>query len=490
MKGLRDRSRPESPRAVIRCRDAAIRPGGVNSGRAVLPLPARPGPGSRRRLFLTGLLALAVALAGLNLPAPAAEPASGDNGLSTQGPLNFDGLVHLALRQSPYFTKSSIEIQIRRLDESDSRFGMIPPVTFRTYYFVNRPRNVEGLSSQPYNLSFDMNPYNPVGSFFTLQAQKLASQIAILAHLKTISKGLQNLGKLFLDLSTLKRLAADQTDLVQLARENCTYAENRRSIGTGTSLEVRLAEQELELARNEQERIRRMEGRTLEQVKGFVGLKGGQSLTLDLRDARGQVLGKFDPAAATLEMAKDRSYDLKIVELKKGIQGYNVALAKASILPSLLFTTQTPDPLSLNSSHGLYVGFGLELPVWDGFKRIRNVSRQKAILKQFGNEKDMQDLEMSDQWLAAQGEVQEAATALKLAEGQEELARLKGRQAEIRYQAGSAPLPVYLESRKAILEAHKNTAVKAMNYQAAVLKLRQLSGDLGQSYVDQSAWQN
>jgi len=298
------------------------------------------------------------------------------------------------------------------------------------------------------------------------------------------------LGKLFLDLSTLKRLAADQTDLVQLSRENCTYAENRRSIGTGTSLEVRLAEQELELARNEQERIRRMEGRTLEQVKGFVGLKGGQSLNLDLRDARGQVLGKFDPAAATLEMAKDRSYDLKMVELKKGIQGYNVALAKASILPSLLFTTQTPDPLSLSASHGLYVGFGLEVPVWDGFKRIRNVSRQKAILKQFGNEKDMQDLEMSDQWLAAQGEVQEAATSLKLAESQEELARLKGRQAEIRYQAGSAPLPVYLESRKAILEAHKNTAVKAMNYQAAVLKLRQLSGDLGQSYVDQSAWQN
>ena len=68
--------------------------------------------------------------------------------------------------------------------------------------------------------------------------------------------------------------------------------------------------------------------------------------------------------------------------------------------------------------------------------------------------------------------------------------RLKERQAQIRYQSGGVQLPVYLEGRKGILEAQKNAAVKAMNYQAAVLKLRLISGDLGHSYVDQNAWQN
>jgi outer membrane protein TolC len=250
-----------------------------------------------------------------------------------------------------------------------------------------------------------------------------------------------------------------------------------------------LAAQELELARSEQDRLRHTEKRTLGQLRSFLGLKAETNLNLDLRDAGRQVLGSFDPAAATLAQTKDRSYDLKMLELKKDLQGYNVALAKSKIFPSLLFTTQTPDPLSLNSSHGLYVGFGLEVPVWDGFTRIRNVSRQKAVLKQYGAEKDLKEMDLSDQWEAEQGELQEAAASWKLARSQEELARLKERQAEIRYQSGGVQLPAYLEGRKGILDAQKSVAVKAMGYHAAVLKLRLISGDLGHSYVDQSAWQ-
>lgn len=454
------------------------------------PYPRFPAPGasrSKRALLFIALLVFALAGSGVNLPtaAAAAEPA-----VSADGLVNFDELVHLALRQSPYLLKSSLEIEIRRLDESDSRFGMIPPVNLQTYYYVNRPRDIQGFTSKPYSLSFRSESYNPIGSYLTLQAQKLASQMAVWGHLKVISEGLQNLGKLFLDLGALKRLAAYQADLVGLARENLTYAENRRSIGTGTSLEVKLAAQELELARNEAERLRHTELRTLGQVKSFLGLKREQNLQLDLRNAHHQVLGSFDPATATLAQAKERSYDLKILKLKEELQGYNVALAKAKILPSLLFTTQTPDPLSLNSSHGLYVGFGLEVPVWDGFKRLRNVSRQKAVLKQYGAEKGVKELDLSDQWEATQSEVQEAAAASKLVQSQEELARLKERQAQIRYQSGGVPLPAYLEGRKAVLEAQKNAAVKAMNYQAAVLRLRLISGDLGHSYVDQNAWQN
>ena len=245
----------------------------LDAKRKVRHYPRIPAPRrarSIRAVLFIGLLVLALAGAGINLPpeAAAAEPA-----ISPDGLLNFDELVHLALRQSPYLIKSSLEIEIRRMDESDSRFGMIPPVTLHTYYYLNRPRDIRGFNSQPYSLSFRSDAYNPIGSYLTLQAQKLASQMAIWAHLKVISEGLKNLGKLFLDLGTLKRLAAYQADLVSLARENLTYAENRQSIGTGTSLEVKLAAQELELARNEQERIRHTEKRTLGQVKSFLGLK-------------------------------------------------------------------------------------------------------------------------------------------------------------------------------------------------------------------------
>jgi outer membrane protein TolC len=450
-------------------------------------IPALPGSGYRRLLLCLAWLALVLAGAGL-MPAAgaaAAEPASAPDGL-----LNFDQLVHLALRQSPYLLKSSLEIEIRHLDEMDSRLALLPTVTFRTYYYLNQPREIQGFSSQPYSLSFRSDAYNPVGAYLSLQAQKLATQVAILAHLKVISEGLRNLGKLFLDLGTMQRLEAYQAEIVSLSRENLTFAENRLGIGTGTSLEAKVAAQELEVARDEQARLRHSAKRTLNQIKAFVGLKQGQDLRLDLSNAARQVLGSFDAAAASLDQAKKRSYDLKILKLKEELQGYNVSLAKAKILPSLIFTTQSPDPLSVNTGHGLYVGFGLEVPVWDGFTRLRNVSRQKAVLKQFGAERNLKELDLGDQWEGSRGEVQEAAAAAKLSQSQEEVARLKERQAQIRYQAGSVQLPDYLAGRKGLLEAEKSRAMKAMSYDAALLNFRLISGDLSQSYVEQNAWQN
>ena len=199
--------------------------------------------------FLALLLGLLPAAA---QPAWAAEAGPTDAKVAVPGLLDFDGCVRLAIQQSPYLTKSAVEIDIRRMNETDSRYSIIPPpMTFRTYYYVDRPQQ-PGLNPKPYSLSFSMDPWNPVGSYFTLQAEKVATQMAIFAHLQTISAGLERLGKMFLHLGSMKRLAAFQRDLIGLCREKLTYAENRRTIGTGTSLDVQVATQELEMAKNEQ----------------------------------------------------------------------------------------------------------------------------------------------------------------------------------------------------------------------------------------------
>ncbi len=441
-----------------------------------------------RAILALGLLALILGMWGAPFATCAAESAPPDANVIPSGPLDFDACARLAIRQSPYLTKSSVEIDIRRMDETDSRYGMVPPVTFRSYYYVNHPHQF-GLNPNPYSLVFTTDPYNPFGSYFTLQAQKLATQMAIFAHLKMISEGLERLGKMFLNLATMKELSLVQGDLIKLSRENLTYAENRLSIGTGTSLEVRLAAQELEVAKNEQGHLALSQKRTLSSLKTFLGLKSEQQVDLDFRNARRQVMGSFDPGAATLEQTKTRSYELKILELKKQLQGYNIFVAKTRVFPSFLFTTQTPDPLSLTNARGLYVGLGLEVPVWDGFKRIRNVSRQKAVLKQISADKDVKEIDLTDKWNAVQEDLGTAQANLKMAQSQEELARLKERQGEIRYQSGADILPTWLAARKATLESHKSVAGKALEYDEMVLNLRQFSGDLGYSYVDPNSWQ-
>ena len=85
--------------------------------------------------------------------------------------------------------------------------------------------------------------------------------------------------------------------------------------------------------------------------------------------------------------------------------------------------------------------------------------------------------------------IQGRSVALKNAQTMESLARLKAQQNEIRYQSGEAPLTVVLESRKEVLTAQKETLRRALDYDKAVLKLRENSGDLGYSYVDANSWQ-
>jgi outer membrane protein TolC len=275
---------------------------------------------------------------------------------------------------------------------------------------------------------------------------------------------------------------------VSLARENLIFAENRLSIGTGTTLEVKIAAKELELAKGEEAHIKRSQEQTLKQLKAFLGLKT-EPVNLDFRDARRQVLGSFDPATASFEQAKEVSYNLKIIKLQHEIQGYHVLLAKAKILPDFLFNTQTPDPLSLTSNpRGMFVGFGLQVPVWDGFKRFREVSRQKATLKQIESETETREGDLVTSWEAGKTDILVAENFMKLAQSQEELCRLKERQVEVQYHSGNVQLPAYLDARKACLEAKKAAVEKTVIFHKMVLKQRQLSGDLSQTYVDQSSW--
>ena len=420
-------------------------------------------------------------------PAQGAELKLEDQGPVPGTSLDFEESVKFAIHRSPYFTKSSLEIDIRRMDETDSRFDLIPPLTFQTYYYVNRPSGIG--SSKPYSLNFSTIPYNPLGAYFTLQAQKLATQVAILSHLHVIAGGLEKIGRLYLELDALDKMAGYQKDLIKLAQENLTYATNRMNIGTATSLEVKVAQGELQLAQGEQESIALARTRVLTGLKNLLGLPSGYDLVFNSRDSQHQVLGQFTPATASLAQAKNRSYELKSLEIQKKLQGYKISLAVAQSFPTILFITQTPDPLSYSTAHGLYVGFGLQVPVWDGFKRIRNVSRQKATLRQIGAKASEKEGDLEDKWFQALGRIQEKRVALKNGQTQEELARLRAHQQEIRYQSGQVPLPALLAGRRQVLLAQKDAVHKALEYDRDVLYLRMLSGDLGNTYVDAKTWQ-
>lgn len=397
-------------------------------------------------------------------------------------PLNFAQCVRLAIEQSPFFASSALEIDVRRLDESDSRYGFIPPVSLRTRYFVNRP-NDRYENSEPYSISFVTDYYNPVESYYTLEARKVMTQMAVLAHLQVISDFIQRLALGFLEVDSLDQLEAYQEEAIVLAQQNCDYVTNRLETGGVSLLESRLAFQEKALAGVEKERLQSSKRVALEGMKTLLGLQDSQAFNPDTENAARQILNSFDPANVTLADAQTNSFELKTQNLKQELQKLNVRLAYARFLPSLFFGLENPDPLSRIDNKGLYFSAGVQLPLWDGFKRPHNVTRQKTILQQYLVETRLKDIDLATKWKTASEKLKNATADLELVQVQEQLINLKREQSEINYRAGSITFQKLLASRKEQLEARKNIVLKVLEKDKAALSLRHLSGDLQKAYV-------
>jgi outer membrane protein TolC len=405
----------------------------------------------------------------------------------SSGPVNFDECVRLALRQSPFFTKSSLEIEVRRMNAADSKSDFFPSLSFSTRYYLAQPKNPNVDDPTSYVIAFSTGDYNPIVALLSLRVNKIIIKIATLAHMKVIAAGIERLGKAFMELDALERLARLQGINGELTRENLRYARERQKLGEITSMEVDIASQEAEVAAAEQETLAASRAKALEALGKFLGLKPDQPLRLDLKDARRQVLGDFDPAKASREKGEELAFEPRIKKLTKELQTWNVTLAKMRFLPNVNLAAQTPDPLNQNTNQaGMFFSVGLNFPIFDGFKRMRNITRQKTILKQFDSEEQVTTAEFTSKWREAEGDYRKAASELRVAKAQAELTRLRERQGETLYRTGEKDFSVLMTARLAQIKAEMAAVKTALETDLATLDLRHLSSDLVYRYVHEN----
>lgn len=414
------------------------------------------------------------------VPPPAREP------IVPTGPTNFDAAVQLALRQSPFFTKSALEIQVKRLDEKDSKADFFPSLTGSAKYYLVQPSNN---SSQNYQWAISTGNYNPLFAYLSLKANRIVTQIATLAHIKAISAGIERLGKAFLEMDSVDTLIQLRGKAAELARDSLRYAKERQRLGEITPLEVQIATQEAELAAAEQDGLISSQKRLKEAIRNFLGLKPDQDANLAVSQARRQVLGDFDPKKASLQDAESRSIDLRIKQMAKELQTWHVTLAKMKFVPSVNAALQSPDPLSNNTVGGTFFSVGVSFPIFDGFKRFRNIDRQKTVLQQFTSEEEVSEKELSQKWREAEEKINTTGAALRTGKAQAELARLKETQAETVYKAAEKDYAVLITARQTQIKAQMDAVKKALDYDEAVLGLRSLSMDLVYHYVNESQFQ-
>lgn len=404
---------------------------------------------------------------------------------SLSAPADFHTLVHLALRQSPYFSRSALEIELRRLDEKDSKSDYLPSITLRTKFYPHQPSRAGRINERDYTLDVAIESYNPLVAHYSVKIRQLLKEMAVLSHLSIISEGLRQMGNTLLELWALGRLAGVQDRLGEVNRQEQTYLRRLADLGQASPLEVRIAVQEGEVVQGEKARLVSAQKRLRERLRDFVGLAPDQTLEIDVPRARPQVLGPGDPV--DWSRLQPRSFDSRIEARKKELQSWNITLAKLRLLPGLTAALQTPDPLAVTGVRGYFLSVGLTWPVFDGFKRLRDVSRQKTLLAQTEAEGAVKDSDFRARWREAVDKLAQAAAARELARSQAELARLKERQAELRHQGGE-PLPVLLAATRGRLAAEAELIRKELEHDQALLEVRHLSGELVKAYVSERDW--
>lgn len=406
------------------------------------------------------------------------------------GPLDFDSAIQLALTQSRYFRQSAMEIDISLLNQSDSKHSMAPSLKVDTTYYLTTPDRENDDEPRRWGLSFNTGSYNPLISYFSYQASKLLTEAAIAQHLMVIDEGFHQLAGIFLELEALFHLEACQRDLAEMARKKWRFFNKKRAAGTASALEVRIAAQEAAIAAGEIKANHASQRALLNSLSEFLGLEPRCRPLLNLNAARNQILGRYDPNQACFDDARLNSFDLKIQQIKERLQAKNITKAYAKFMPSFSFGLRTPDPISEpGTTDNMYFSVNMSLPIWENKKRLNDISRQKVVLRQYKNETVRVDRELEIQWRQAKIDLETTASKLELVQSAEELANLKRQQAQLSYQSGGQPFSALMDAGQKHIEAKRNTILAVKEYDLAVLKIRQLSGNLFLTYVDVAEWE-
>lgn len=298
------------------------------------------------------------------------------------GPLDFKACVQRAIAKSPYFTKSSLEIDIRKLDESDALSALAPTLTLATSYYTTVISNDD--LDRRLNLVFTSQNYKPWEAYFTHSARKLATRIAVLYHAEAISQGIARLGGAFLELETLGKMQGAVEAQSKDARRTLALVKARLGLGEMTVIDLKKAEQLLAKTRAAEEQIAARREIIMLGLKQLLDWPTSQRLELDLASARGQVLGLFDAAALDAEQAYKQSFTRQIKAIMEEIQGWRIVAAKAAYLPALRISVENADPLNTLAAEGYYLVLGLNWKIWDNFSRSRDISRQRALVPKAG----------------------------------------------------------------------------------------------------------
>ncbi len=375
------------------------------------------------------------------------------------------------LKTIPQLQRSKIEIELKHLDEDDSRWSYVPTIELAGYYYF---------SADEATISFHAANYRPWEPYYSLQAREMITDIAMLKHAEAISLAAKKIAESYLKLLVQQRLADQYLQMEQLAEKKKRFVEIKSEISASSPLDMAIAQrtrQQLK-ARTEAALLR---AQAIEDGL-VIGLNLPENSTFDLERivVLEQILGQDWVKGLARLTQPENSFQYQIHQKMELLQEKKILLAYSKYMPDLLLGVRTPDALSLSSQEDIdyffYIGVGVTL--WDGQKRSRDITRQELLLRQlkydtraFENDESLKWLEAVQNYTVAVLEVQTSADLLELNK-----ARLKKLGYDL--ETGNVSPQDYFDSQMRGHQKSIEHILKEHKMFKAGLELRHLSGQL------------
>ena len=423
---------------------------------------------SAGRLLL--FLAACVFLFPQVLPASSAAKVKSESG----GYFDFPTCVRYALVHSEDFLRNRLAIQMASADVKDAHAELLPTLQIITRYYI---ATASDQLTTPLNVQLFITNWDPYLALLKIKSSGIMVDIGTISHYDKISDNISQMAKIFYRIHVLEKTIRARKQIMALHQNKVSYGQSRHEQGTVDPLEVRLWTNNL---KGERVKLKSLEAELEEkigQLKMIMGYHPDYYLPLDTRDAANQILAGFNGQLVTFAEIQGGNMPLKILAKKEQLQSNMTTGAYVALIPKPVFVLEDVQN-QVDRTSGFNLALGLDYTIWDGFKRVRDIKRQKLKAEQLKIDRDKFSQRLYNQFKRLRGELGLSGEREGFNREQARLAELTEERAFLQYKAGEITYEQYVERRLEKVQAVVDSLNSLEGRVTSLIDLATIAGGL------------
>ena len=393
------------------------------------------------------------------------------------GYFDFPTCVRYAFVHSESLLSNKLDIQVASIDLKDAHSELMPTFQLVTRYYFIRTDDANNPNPSKFNVQFQMTNWNPYEALIKIRAKSIFVDLAKLAHFDKISENVAQMAKLFYSVNTLQSTIRGQKQILAIHNNKVNFGKSKFDQGNTDSFTLQSWTNSLKAQQLKVKSLERELDQKISLLKSLMGYHPDYHLPLDTRDAANQILNGFNGRWMTFADIQGRNIKLKMAAKKEQAQSVMVTGAYLQLVPKPLFVF-TDNKNTPNTTSGVNMALGLDYILWDGFKRVRDISRQKFKAQQLEIDRKQLSEKLYSDFKKIRGEIESTGEQSSLSREQAKLADLAEEKAAILYKSGTMDYGEYSDQRIKTVEAHLNVANDLQNRVFELIDLATMAGGL------------